>query len=39
MDCNPLWTATAVPAARAAEARLSREHRSRERRADAIGIR
>ncbi|MBK3773297.1 hypothetical protein GAY31_03710 [Azospirillum brasilense] len=38
-DCNPLWTATAVPAAHAAEACLSREHRSRERQADAIGIR
>ncbi|NUB17529.1 hypothetical protein GAY28_38105, partial [Azospirillum brasilense] len=38
-DCNPLWTATAVPAAHAAEAHLSREHRSRWRQADAIGIR
>ncbi|PNQ98183.1 hypothetical protein C1S70_15065 (plasmid) [Azospirillum argentinense] len=38
-DCNPLWTATAVPVAHATGARLSREQSSRWRQADAIGIR
>ncbi|QCO05400.1 hypothetical protein D3867_25960 (plasmid) [Azospirillum argentinense] len=39
-DCNPLWTAAAaVPVAHATGARLSREHRSRWRQADAMGIR